>query len=182
MVTYWRKGYTKSDGTRVKGTWVKIKTSGRSRGRSTDGRYSASKGYSRWITHKGKLGGPGYLSKSSSTRHKLLSKCVSEYGYRSCLGSVMVLTRNRSVNKKHGHVLNADIEWLKKKYSKSSHRKSAKKSRKSRVPCKSGQVRNLSTGRCRNKSVRRKSARKSRAPCKAGKVRDHSTGRCRARR
>ena len=65
-------------------------------------------------------------------------------------------------------------------------------SKKSRAPCKSGQVRDQSTKRCRKKrsagkksasSKKRKSAtRKSRAPCKSGQVRDQSTKRCRKKR
>ena len=42
-------------------------------------------------TRPGKLGGPGYLKKSAATRHRLLAKCVSGYGYRSCLGSIQAL-------------------------------------------------------------------------------------------
>jgi hypothetical protein len=41
------------------------------------------------------------------------------------------------------------------------------------MPCPEGKVRNKATGRCRNKSVRRK------MPCPEGKVRNKATGRCR---
>ena len=49
--------------------------------------------------------------------------------------------------------------------------------------CKSGQVRDRSTKRCRKKKSvgRKKSSKKSRAPCKSGQVRDQSTKRCRKR-
>jgi hypothetical protein len=70
-----------------------------------------------WITRPGKLGGPGFLSKSSSEQHRLLNKCVKEYGYRSCLGSIMVLQRSRSINRAHGSKLNSLKNYLKNKYS-----------------------------------------------------------------
>lgn len=143
---YWRKAYTRSDGTRVQGTWVTVKTSGRSRGRKTGGRYSVKKGYSPWITRKGKLGGPGYLSKSSTERHRLLSKCVSEYGYRSCLGSVMVLSRNRSVQAVHGSKLTQDREWLKNKYG-ASKRSPKRAARSRRAPKKSRKPKSRSRAR-----------------------------------
>lgn len=40
---------------------------------------------------EGKLGGPGYLSKSDAARRKLLRACVKKWGYRSCLGSIVAL-------------------------------------------------------------------------------------------
>jgi hypothetical protein len=113
---YWRKGYTRSDGTRVKGTWVRLPGRGRSRGRKTGGPYSRAKGYKPWITREGKLGGAGFLEKSASAQHKLLDKCVKKYGYRSCLGSVMVLNRNKDIKRKHGKKLTALRNYLKKKY------------------------------------------------------------------
>lgn len=69
-----------------------------------------------WIIREGKLGGPGYLSKSQAQRRKILDKCVKQYGYRSCLGSVMVLNRNRTIAARHGAKIDADKEYLKKKY------------------------------------------------------------------
>src|SRR3990172_4886132 len=104
---YLRKGYTRKDGTRVKATWVKLPGKGRSRGRKTGGKFSRSRGYKPWITRKGKLGGEGFLSKSASTQHKILDKCVKDWGYRSCLGSVMVLSRNKDIKVKYGAKLNA---------------------------------------------------------------------------
>ena len=64
-------------------------------------------------------------------------------------------------------------------------RKSTRKSR-SRKPCKSNQVRDRSTNRCRkkktgHKSPRRRSSRK-RKPCKSGQVRNKSTLRCRKKK
>lgn len=71
---------------------------------------------SKWITRPGKLGGPGFLSKPSSEQHRLLNKCVKEYGYRSCLGSIMVLQRSRAINSAYGSKLNSLKNYLKKKY------------------------------------------------------------------
>ncbi len=43
------------------------------------------------IKRPGKLGGKGFMSKSVEQQHRILNGCVSRYGYRSCLGSVMLL-------------------------------------------------------------------------------------------
>jgi len=85
-----------------------------------------------WITRSGKLGGRGFLSKSASTQHSILSKCVKTYGYRSCLGSVMVLSRNRSIDRSHGIKINSLKNWLKKKYGGIGSFRSRRASRKSR--------------------------------------------------
>jgi hypothetical protein len=127
MVTYRRKSYTRSDGTRVKSSVVHAKGSGRSRGRKTGGRFKSKKS---WITREGKLGGSGFLSKSASVQHKLLDKCVKKYGYRSCLGSVMVLNRNKTIKAKYGKKLKALMEYLKKQYGSVVHRKSKRVGRK----------------------------------------------------
>lgn len=96
-----------------------------------------------WIHRNGKLGGKGFLSKPVSTQHSLLTKCVREYGYRSCLGSVMVLSRNRSIQRSHSAKINSLKNWLKKKYggsgtfgkksrSRSTRRRSTRKSHRRR--------------------------------------------------
>lgn len=71
-----------------------------------------------WISasRKGKLGGPGYTHKSASERHRLLNACVRRYGYRSCLGSVQVLERNRAIKASHGPVLASDRLYLERAY------------------------------------------------------------------
>jgi hypothetical protein len=113
-----RKSYIRKDGTRVKATTVRVKSSGRGRGNKTkSAKFSRSKGYKPWIKRKGKLGGKGFLSKSPSEEHKLLDKCVKKYGYRSCLGSVMVLSRSRAIQRSHGRKLNSLKNYLKKKHS-----------------------------------------------------------------
>jgi hypothetical protein len=69
-----------------------------------------------WITRKGKLGGPGFLTKSRSEQKALLDACVAEYGYRSCLGSITVLERSTAIRAKHGKTLAALRGWLKRSY------------------------------------------------------------------
>lgn len=69
-----------------------------------------------WITREGKLGGPGYSDKPVRTRHALLNKAVKGYGYRSTLGSLMVLLRNSHMGAKDRKVITADKNWLKAKY------------------------------------------------------------------
>jgi hypothetical protein len=111
-----RDAYTRSDGTHVAATEYCAEDQGApgitSRG-AKSGPYADEEP---WITHEGKLGGPGYTKKPARTRHKILNKCVDEYGYRSCLGSLMVLTRSSEISAKVRKVINDDIAWLEKKY------------------------------------------------------------------
>jgi hypothetical protein len=65
-----------------------------------------------WISHPGKLGGPGYIHKSPAERHHLLNACVQKHGYRSCLGSIMVLERNRALAARYGRTLASDRHYL----------------------------------------------------------------------
>jgi hypothetical protein len=88
------------------------------------GPYDARKGYQPWITRRGKLGTGFLTSMSVSERHKSLDRCVREYGYRSCLGSIMALERARrgprgtgeGVGVKYAKELAESHEYLKKKY------------------------------------------------------------------
>lgn len=116
--------YTKTDGTKVEGYCVPETTytmedpgkpGRRSRGAKA-GPFSASKGYEPWIQREGKLGGPGYTEKPQKKRREILTKCVKQFGYRSCLGSVMVLLRNSEISKKTRKVLESDKAWLMKTY------------------------------------------------------------------
>ncbi len=52
------------------------------------------------IKRPGKLGGKGFMSKSVDQQHRILNGCVSRYGYRSCLGSVMLLHNINSGQKR----------------------------------------------------------------------------------
>ena len=45
------------------------------------------------ITRPGKLGGKGFVTKPVATQKQILDRCIKGYGYRSCLGSVMILER-----------------------------------------------------------------------------------------
>jgi hypothetical protein len=69
-----------------------------------------------WITRSGKLGGPGFLSKPSTVQYKLLDNCVKKYGYKSCLGSVIVLMRNQKIYKHYKTELMELKNYLKYKY------------------------------------------------------------------
>ena len=66
-----------------------------------------------WIQREGKLGGPGYTERSDRERHHILNCSLDSFGYRSTLGSLLVLLRGKSVHKKVKDVVKKDIEWLK---------------------------------------------------------------------
>ena len=114
-----RKSYYRRDGTFVSAAKVsaakyRIADMGR-RGKTSRGAKSPGAVYGKeqpWITQSGKLGGPGYLSKSTAERHRLLDRCVREYGYRSCLGSVIVLMRSRAIMDRHATKLNSDKDYM----------------------------------------------------------------------
>jgi hypothetical protein len=122
MVLVLRKSYFRKSPTTGKSVFVPVTSfrrvgTGRGRGVSNPhARFSRAKGYRSWITRKGKLGGPGYLHKPPSTRHELLSKCVHKHGYRSCLGSVMVLERPRATSFGNRAKLAADRHFLTHKF------------------------------------------------------------------
>ena len=119
--SYYRKPYTRSNGTSVKGSRVKGATftiidrgtPGRMARGSKSGPHSLEKP---WIRHEGKLGGPGYLSRPMAERHKLLDRCVAKWGYRSCLGSIMVLNRNSALKARYGPVITSDRLYLVNRY------------------------------------------------------------------
>lgn len=109
-----RKGYRRSDGAWVDPTSYCAPGSGMSRGRKTRG--APHEGGSPWITDEGNLGGPGYMSKTATERHAILDRCVDEHGYRSCLGSIQVLMRNRALYARHKRVLDSDNKYLVRTY------------------------------------------------------------------
>lgn len=112
-----RRAYHRSDGTYVRGTSYCAEGSGRARGRTSPGApFSRKKGYEPWITREGKLGGRGFLSRPFSEQKAILDRCVPEWGYRSCLGSIMVLERNRAVQAAHGKVLKRLRDYLVETY------------------------------------------------------------------
>lgn len=69
-----------------------------------------------WITREGKLGGAGYLSKSATTRQRLLNRCVKKYSYRSCLGSIQALQRTTQYSAAQQKKLAQDHKYLVTKY------------------------------------------------------------------
>lgn len=71
------------------------------------------------IQREGKLGGPGYTERPARTRHMLLNRSVKTYGYRSTLGSLQVLLRNRDVFSDTARVIESDVAWLKAKHGSS---------------------------------------------------------------
>lgn len=108
---YRRKGYKRDDGTYVDPTYVPP-TCIEDRGAPGKGPDVVQ------ITHEGKLGGPGYLKKSAKTRHRLLGRCVSKHGYRSCLGSINALAvlGKREFSQADKKKLEHDRDWLVEKY------------------------------------------------------------------
>jgi len=69
-----------------------------------------------WGSRSGKLDGRGYLKKNSSERQKLLRSCVNKHGYRSCLGSITILQRNKNTNHKYKNQLESNSDYLTKTY------------------------------------------------------------------
>ena len=118
---YCVKGYTRSDGTEVDGfcvapTSFEMDDPGRPGRRARGAKKGPYKDDKPWIEREGKLGGPGYVTRPKAQRHKILDQCVDEYGYRSCLGSILVLMKNTGIRTKTRKVLTQDKDWLVKKY------------------------------------------------------------------
>lgn len=72
--------------------------------------------FDRWIKRKGKLGGKGFLTKPRVEQEELLSESVDKYGYRSTLGSIMVLERSTVLEEKYGRKLERLRNWLRETY------------------------------------------------------------------
>lgn len=131
MITIHRKGYTRSAYTTKNGKTVpkkyispvtyQIENKGNPGVTSRGAEQGPYKNNKPWITHEGKLGGKGYLSKTAEERHKILDKCVKGWGYKSCLGSIMVLNRSSEIKEKYGNKLNSDKKYLENKYGKNSN-------------------------------------------------------------
>jgi hypothetical protein len=97
----------------------------RTRGVKTErGPYSARRGYQPWIRRRGKLGRGFLTTMTKAERRASLDQCVSEYGYRSCLGSIMVLERAKTgprgegvgVGVKYATKLKDSRDYLRKTY------------------------------------------------------------------
>jgi len=87
-----------------------------------------------WIKREGKLGGPGYTKKTVAARHRILSRVVKEYGYRSALGSIMALERSTHISATVRKVLVADRNWLRETYGAAAQRRKAAKKPAARKP------------------------------------------------
>lgn len=91
---------------------AKKRRRGRARG-SIATRIHMSKNLGAWIRRENKLGGPGYTSRPERTRHMLLRRSLEHFGYRSTLGSLLVLLRNSSMGDKARRTIELDVAWLK---------------------------------------------------------------------
>lgn len=69
-----------------------------------------------WIEREGKLGGPGYTKRPQKKRRDILKRCVKQYGYRSCLGSLTVLLQSGEIKGKTRKTIESDEKWLVKEY------------------------------------------------------------------
>ena len=138
------------------------------------------------------------MAKSRKASRKASRKKRSHTGYHLRKGRLVKayqgrldssgrkISKSSRVYRKKSHARRV----LNKKLGKDKRKASKKKSRK---PCKSGKVRDRSTGKCRPKKKRKASRKKSRAraskkrrrprmPCKSGKVRDRVSKKCRSKR
>jgi hypothetical protein len=109
---YKRKAYTRSDGTRVKATYVPptcIKDKGK-----------PGKGKKLFTLEKGTLSKFGYsLDKKAEVRRKALDKAVKEIGYLPVirkLNAVAILQKN--TNPVNSRKFRYDKDWVSKKYRK----------------------------------------------------------------
>ena len=107
---YYRKPYTRADGTKVKG--AKVPTSKiTDRGKPGKGLKLIPK------LKKGTLAKFGYTSKESdSKRHASLVKAKSSLSYKSVIDKlVAVRTLNKTTNPKVAAIFGSDIRWLQSK-------------------------------------------------------------------
>ena len=59
----------------------------------------------------------------SRIQPKTIAETLKEYGYKSCLGSVLVLNRDATVRERHGATITADKDYLVKKFGSGSKKK-----------------------------------------------------------
>lgn len=89
----------------------------RSTKRSMKSKRTSSKSpYKVWLSHKGKLEGPGYLSRHQDDRRGILKACVYRHGYRSCMGSLTALKRNRKTAKKYKSNLASNSSYVRRNF------------------------------------------------------------------
>lgn len=116
QVSVTRKGYTRKDGTRVKGSTFCIEDQGKPGKTSRGAKGGPYADEEPWIEREGKLGGPGYTKKKQKDRRNILRSCVKKYDYRSCLGSLMVLLRSSEIKGKTRKTIESDKKWLMKEF------------------------------------------------------------------
>jgi hypothetical protein len=120
-----RKGYTRADGSKVKGTSY-----------CADDRGKPGRGPKTIPTpRKGALGGSGYTERSEQSRHRLLSKHVREYGYASTISSLQSrinLGRN-TMSKRALRVFEKDKQWVQDKYGDKTTMATKKKATKKKA-------------------------------------------------
>ena len=87
------------------------------------------------VTRPGKLGGSGYMRRpweGVGGRKRILDRCVKEYGFRSCLGSITVFKtwwRNKpSMMKKYGPIIEHDANYLRRAYGGRQERRKTRRS------------------------------------------------------
>ena len=87
------------------------------------------------VTRPGKLGGSGYMSRpweGVGGRKRILDKCVKEWGFRSCLGSITVFKtwwRNKpNMMRKYGDIIEHDANYLREAYGGRSQRRQSRRS------------------------------------------------------
>lgn len=68
------------------------------------------------IKRPGKLGGKGFLTKPLATQKNILDRCERQYGYRSCLGSIMFLQRVPDTKARFGRRLGQLQGYLKRSF------------------------------------------------------------------
>lgn len=110
---YWRKAYTRSDGVRVKRTWVPATTfMVADRGKPGRGPKTIK------IRSEGALGGPGYAEKSARARHAELRKSVRRDGYARTARRIAAIRGlgKRTMSRKDLQTFEADQKWLRDQY------------------------------------------------------------------
>ena len=126
----WRTGYTRKDGTRVKGGCIKDrgrrgKTARGARGAGAE--YPRSEGYEPWIQEEGVLG-EGFLTEfTDEERERALRRRFDELlkrfggkekrgawgkAYKKTLGEIMVLNRSTELKRKYGAKITRARKWF----------------------------------------------------------------------
>lgn len=112
---YWRKAYTRSDGVRVKRTWVPATTFAvKDRGKKGWGPKTIK------IRDEGALGGPGYTHKMARQRHAALRRSVKRDGYAATARRIAAVRGlgKRTMSKRDLEIFERDQYWLRRQFGK----------------------------------------------------------------